>query len=56
MEDNNKKKRKQSSYNKKRYEENKKKILQYRKERYAILHQKDYGIAVVTGDFTLTFE
>ena len=52
----NKKKEKQSTYNKKRYDENKEKILQYRKERYAILHQKDYVIAVANGDFTLSFD
>ena len=37
---------KRSTYNKERYEANKDYILKYRKDRYASLNQKQYGIKV----------
>jgi|AntRauMFilla1563_2_1112583.scaffolds.fasta_scaffold09347_1 spore coat protein CotH len=45
-----------STYNKERYEANKDYILKYRKERYASLNKKQYGIKVQTGEFVLNFD
>jgi len=42
-----------STYNQERYEANKDCMLKYRKERYASLNKKQYGIKVQTGEFVL---
>jgi len=47
---------KRSTYNKERYEANKDHILKYRKDRYASLNKKQYGINVQTGEFVLNFD
>jgi len=44
---------KRSTYNKEGYETNKDYILTYRKDRYASLNKKQYGIKVQTGEFVL---
>jgi len=47
---------KRSTYNKERYEANKDYILKYRKDRYASLNTKQYGIKVQTGEYVLNFD
>jgi hypothetical protein len=47
---------KRSTYNKERYEANKDYILKYRKDRYASLNKKQYGIKVQTGEYVLNFD
>jgi len=45
-----------STYNKDRYEANKDYRLKYRKERYASLNKKQYGIKIQTDKCVLNFD